>query len=225
MCTAAYHGVIHSPHASDPTIAPASRHRRATRIAPAEPEPQMPTPPRPSTPRPSTPPADATYTALQGPAVPIAPPAAVRLRTGATVDPAVLRVKEDAAVKHNTFSSRHGPPSGGAHWQTHLHVEAWVRNITYAKHLWADVHVFDHGGALVASETCALEYERPAGDGGDVFRLDCAVYEGTTVTPGSADLRPDVRLVQYRVYGELDGRVFTDGRLHEGVLNADVVSR
>jgi hypothetical protein len=31
--------------------------------------------------------------------------------------------------------------------------------------------------------------------------------------------------VQYRVYGELDGAVFTDGSLREGVLNADVVSR
>jgi hypothetical protein len=175
--------------------------------------------------RPSTPPADATYTALRGTALPIDPTRAVSLRAGATVDAAVVRVEDAATVKHNTFSSRDGHPSGGAHWQTHLHVEAWVRNATYAKHVWADVHVFDHDGALLASQTCPLVYERPAGDGGDLFRLDRAVYEGTTVTPGSADPRPDVRLVQYRVYGELDGAVFTDGRLCEGVLNADVVSR
>jgi hypothetical protein len=175
--------------------------------------------------RSTTPPADATYTALRGTAVPIDPTRAVSLRAGATVDATVVRVADDATVKHNTFSSRDGRPTGGTHWQTHLHVEAWVRNATYAKHLWADVHVFDHAGALLASQTCPLVYERPAGDGGDLFRLDCPVYEGTTATPGSADPRPDVRLVQYRVYGELDGEVFTDGSLREGVLNADVVSR
>ncbi len=179
----------------------------------------------PNSSRPSAPPADATYTALRGTAAPIDPARAVSLREGATVDPTVLRVKDAAAVKHNTFSSRNGHPSGGVHWQTHLHVEAWVRNTTYAKHLWADVHVFDHDGERLASQTCPLVYERPAGDGGDVFRLDCAVYEGTTATPGSADRRPDVRLVQYRVYGELEGTVFTDGHLHEGVLNSDVISR
>ena len=100
-----------------------------------------------------------------------------------------------------------------------------MRNTTYAKHVWADVHVFGHDGALVASATRAFEYARPAGDGGDLFRLDCAVYEGATATPGSAERRQDVRLVQYRVYCELDGRVFTDGLLHECVLDSDVISR
>jgi hypothetical protein len=171
------------------------------------------------------PPADATYTALVGIAAPLDPARAVRPRAGATVDASVLRVREDAAVKHNTFPSAPGRPSGGAHWQTHLHVEAWVRNATYAKHLWADVHVFDHDGALVASDSCAFVYARPAGDDGDVFRLDAAVYEGTTVTPGSADPRPDARMVQYRVYAELGGTVFTDGLLHDCVLRSDVVSR
>jgi hypothetical protein len=179
----------------------------------------------PSVPDPYAPPDDATYSALKGTAAPIDPALAVSLRAEALADPAVIRLREDAAVKHNTFASRPGYPSGSAHWQTHLHVEAWVRNTTYAKRLWADVHVYDHDGARVASETCALEYARPAGDDGDVFRLDCAVYEGTTVTPGSAEPRPDVRLVQYRIYGELEGRVFTDGLLHECVLRADVISR
>jgi hypothetical protein len=171
------------------------------------------------------PPADAAYTGRQRP--PASPDAAppVSPRAGAGVDPTKLRVSDDAAVKHNTFPSWSGHPSGRAHWQTHLHVEAWVQNTTYAKHLWADVHVFGHDGALVASQTCAFEYGRPAGDGGDLFRLDCAVYEGTTVTPGSAERRPDVRRVQYRVYCELDGRVFTDGLLHECLLHSDVVSR
>lgn len=180
----------------------------------------MPNPPRPSVP----PPADATYTALQGTAAPIDPARAVDLRAGATVDATVLRVTDAAAVKHNTFASQPGRPSGGAHWQTHLHVEAWVRNTTFAKHLWADVHVFAHDGALVHSETCAFAYERPAGDGGDLFQLDCVIYEGAKATPGSATPRPDVRRVQYRLYAELEGRVHTDGVLHECVLRSDVLS-
>jgi hypothetical protein len=171
------------------------------------------------------PPADATFTALQGPAAPIDPAQAVSPRTGATIDATVLRVLADAAVKQNAFTSAPGYPSARAHWQTHLHVETWVQNTTYEKHVWADVHVFAHDGALVASTTRALGYARPAGDGGDVFHLDEVVYEGTTVTPGSAEPRPDARLVQYRIYGELAGQVFTDGRLHAGVLKADVASR
>jgi hypothetical protein len=65
---------------------------------------------------------------------------------------------------------------------------------------------------------------RPQRGGRVIFVLDCAVYEGATVTPGSATLRPDARLVQYRLYCELDGRGFTDGLLHECVLKSDVVS-
>jgi hypothetical protein len=164
------------------------------------------------------------HVTLQGTVEPIDPAQAVSPRDGATVDRAVLRVTDDAAVKHNTFPSRSGHPSGMAHWQTHLHVEAWVRNTTFAKSVWADVHVFGHDGALVSSETCTFVYERPAGDGGDLFRLDCVVYQGATVTPGSAMPRPDVRLVQYRIYTELEGQVFTDGLLHDCLLNADVVS-
>jgi len=163
--------------------------------------------------------------ALQGTVAPTDPERAVRPRAGATIDPSILRVREDAAVKHNTFPSRPGYASSNAHWQTHLHVEAWVRNTTFAKWAWADVHVFAHDGALVGSQTCALEWERPAGDGGDVFRGDCAAYEGATVSPGSAAPRPDVRLVQYRVYCEMDGRLYTDGVLHECLLNSDVISR
>ena len=165
------------------------------------------------------------YTALQGTAMPVDPERTVSPRAGASVEPDVVRVLEDAAVKHNIFPSRSGHPAGRAHWQTHLHVSAWVQNTTYAKRLWADVHVFAHDGTLASSETCALAYERPAGDGGDVFVLDCAVFEGATVTPGSATPRPDARLVQYRLYCELGERVFTDGVLHECLLKADIISQ
>ena len=168
-----------------------------------------------------TTPTDPAYTAAPVPPAPTPPAPSISQRSGAAADPAALRVIDAAAVKHNTFPSRPGYPSGMAHWQTHLHVEAWVWNTAYAKSVWADVHVFAHDGALVASETVPFVFERPAGDGGDVFRLDRAVYEGTTASPGSAELRPDVRLVQYRVYREANGQVVTDGLLHQCVLRSD----
>jgi hypothetical protein len=174
--------------------------------------------------QPPTRPARAALAPALAPPAPADTTPEVSPRAGATPDSAVVRLREHAAIKHNLFAGREGLPSGRAHWQTHLHVEAWVRNTTYAKHVFGDVHVFGHDGALVASQTCAFTYERPAGDGGDVFRLDCVVYEGATATPGSATPRPDVRLVQHRLYVELDGQVYTDGRLHECALRSDVVT-
>lgn len=161
-------------------------------------------------------------------APPLAPPShptpSVVQRAGAVVDAACVRRRADAAVKHNTSPSRPGYPSTMTHWQTHLHVEAWVCNTTYAKHVWADLHVFGHDGALVASATIPFGYVRPAGDGGDLFELNQAIYEGATATPGSATPRPDVRVLQYRLYYQFDGRVLTDGVLHACTLQSDAMS-
>jgi hypothetical protein len=157
--------------------------------------------------------------AVRGPTQPVS------ARAGAVRDPESVRLTSDAAVKHNTSAGRPGYPSATTHWQTHLHVEAWVRNTSFTKHVWADAHVFAHDGALVQHGTFALAYARPAGDGGDLFQLDLAVYEGTTATPGSAEPRPDVRSVQYRLYYQYDDRVLTDGILHDCQLRSDSVSR
>ena len=151
-----------------------------------------------------------------------APP--VSEREGAERVPGAVRVIADAAVKHNTFPSRPGYPSGMAHWETHLHVEAWVPSAPRATNVWLDLHVFGHDGALVHSETLRLDHTRPAGDGGEVFELDRVVYEGATATPGSVTPRPDVRRVQYRLYCERDGGPVTDGRLYECALKPDVSS-
>ena len=154
-----------------------------------------------------------------------APPTpSVSPRQGAVVDPTMLHLVADAAVKHNTFPSRPGYPSGRAHWETHLHTEVWVRNTTYEKSVWLDLHVYGHDGALVHSETLPLHYTRPAGDGGDVFVFDGTVYEGAVATPGSVTPRPDVRALHYRVYCQLDGEVFTDGELHRCELKPDSAS-
>jgi hypothetical protein len=161
------------------------------------------------------------YVATPYVATPTDPPQSVSPRTGAVVDATAVRVLGDAAVKQNMFTSRPGYARGMANLQTHLHVEAWVENVTYAKYVWVDAHVFDDVGALVHTETLPLRYTRPAGDGGDVFALDRTLFQGTVATPGSVDKRPDARLVQYRLYAELAGRVFTDGLLHRCTLRSD----
>ena len=61
----------------------------------------------------------------------------------------------------------------------------------------------------------------PAGDGGDLFVHDGQLYQGTVATQGSVTPRPDARLVQYRLYVELNGELFTDGVLHHCDLKPD----
>jgi hypothetical protein len=104
-------------------------------------------------------------------------------------------------------------------------VEVWLKNLTYAKHVWVDVHVLDEIGTVLHAETLTLRYERPAGDGGDLFVLDQVLYRGSVATEGSVDARPEARTVEYRVYGEMGGRVYTDGSDHRCDLRADSVSR
>ena len=152
------------------------------------------------------------------------PQGVVEPRDGALVDAEAIHVLQDGAVKFNTFSSRPGYPSGGANLRTHLHVEARVRNTTFAKQVWADVHVYTHDGTLAHQETLPLQYGRPTGDGGDVFVLDSAVFQGPIATPGSVTLRPDARVIEYRVYCQLDGQLFTDGALHACYLKPDVAT-
>ena len=94
-----------------------------------------------------------------------APTTTVSERADAEVDPTFVRVLQEGAVKYNTFTSRPGYPSGMASLRTHLHVEVWVRNTTFAKNVWADIHVYTHDGKLAHSETLPLRYTRPAGDG------------------------------------------------------------
>jgi hypothetical protein len=165
------------------------------------------------------------HDALTASMAPAEPTRSVEPRAGALGDETVVRLSGDAAVKRNTFPSHPGYPSGMADLQTRLHVEAWVRNSSYAKNVWVDVHVFAHDGSLVNAETLPLSYTHAAGDGGDVFVLDAEVYHGSTATPGSVDPRPDARTVHYRLYAELEGQLFSDGVVHRCTLASDAVSR
>lgn len=145
-------------------------------------------------------------------------------RSGSIVDPAIIRLADDAAVKVNALPSRSGYSSGMSRMQTHLHVEVWLKNLTYAKNAWIDVHVLDGVGELLHAETLTLRYARPAGDGGDFFVLDHLLYYGSVATEGSVEQRPDARTVQYYVYGEMGEHLFSDGILHVCIVRPDYES-
>jgi hypothetical protein len=153
------------------------------------------------------------------------PPEQVSLRAGAITDRAMVRVVSDAAVKRNAFPSSSGHSSGMSNVQTRLHVEAWVRNRSFAKSVWLDVHVLARDGAVLQRETLALAFSHAAGGEGDLFVFDGLLYQGSIATQGSVDPRPDASAVQYRLYCEQDVEVFTDGSAHRCVLRADATTQ
>lgn len=113
------------------------------------------------------------------------------------------------------------PPVTGSQIETHLNLEVWVRNVAYQKNVWIDLHLFDQNDERVSAETVTLKSLSSAGGGGDFFSLNQLVFQGSGGVPGSVWPRPDVRRMQYRVYYEVEGRVFTDGILHQSPLLAD----
>jgi hypothetical protein len=109
----------------------------------------------------------------------------------------------------------------GSQLETHLSLTAWVRNIQYQKNVWIDFHVFDGSDNLVHAETLPLSYREPGGGGGDIFAFERRVFKGSGGLPGAVWPRPDAHLLQFRLYYEVAGQVFTDGHLHESTLPAD----
>jgi hypothetical protein len=86
---------------------------------------------------------------------------------------------------------------------------------------WADVHVFDASGELIHAGT--VVFERPKRTADPAMRVwDDGVYQGSGGGSGmGAWSRPDAHTVQYRLYCEGDGQVFTDGVLHQFEVPAD----
>jgi hypothetical protein len=113
------------------------------------------------------------------PAPSTAPAERVSLWAGAITDRAMMRMTTDAAVKHNAFPSSSGHSSGRSNLQTRLHVEAWVRNTSYVKSVWIDMHVLAHDDTILRRETLSLEFAHAVGDGNDVFVFDGLLYQGS----------------------------------------------
>lgn len=151
----------------------------------------------------------------------VTPTQPVQPRVGAIVDRTIVHLAGDAAAKENAFPSEAGHTQSTRNMQTQLHVEAWVRNLSYDKTAWLDVHLFDRGGLLLHTETLPLRHARAADDGGDLFEFDGVVFQGSIATQGSVDVRPDARALQYRLYCEQGAHVYTDGLAHWCELLAD----
>jgi Family of unknown function (DUF6209) len=112
-------------------------------------------------------------------------------------------------------------PSAGSQLETHLDLTVWARNVAYNKNVWVDLHVFDQDDNRVNADTLTLKYSSSAGGTGDFFSLKQLVFWGSGGVPGNVWPRADVRRMQYRVYYEVNGAVFTDGILHQVSLPAD----
>ena len=125
----------------------------------------------------------------------------------------------NAAVK-KVRRSIGGSPQG-SQVETEMNLTAWVRNIEYQKNVWIDYHVFDDHDGLAHAETVPLAYRESGGGGGDLFALQRRVFKGSGGLPGALWPRPDARLLQFRLYCDVAGQVFTDGHLHESTLPLD----
>lgn len=144
----------------------------------------------------------------------------VGFRTGAVPSRETVVVLDEAVTKRNNKAS--GDTGGvGLDLETVLRVHASVQPLPEPRYSWIDLHVFDDGDRLIRSETLPLRYVRANDDGGDVYGFEGPVYRGTGASPGSVWLAPDARKVQYRVYYEAGGTVFTDGLLRQHDLPAD----
>jgi len=147
------------------------------------------------------------------------PSESVRFRTGAVLSRETVDLLEESATKENAKEA-----SGrgvGLDLETVLSVRARISAVAGPRYGWLDLHVFDGGDQLIHSDTLPLSYVGAADDDGDLFGFDGNVYRGTGASPGSVWLAPDARKVQFRLYCEVHGTVFTDGVLRQHELPAD----
>jgi hypothetical protein len=145
----------------------------------------------------------------------------VGFRTGAVPSKEMVVVLEEAATKKNMKALTATSGSVGLDLETLLAVQAWVRRLGGPQYSWLDLHVFDERDRLIRSETLPLLHVRAAEDDGNIVGFEGSVYRGTGASPGSVWLAPDARTLQYRLYSEAGGTVYSDGLLRQHDLPAD----
>jgi len=156
--------------------------------------------------------------------VPTIPSQSVSYRWGAVSGLEMVYVVSDTArkIKH-IFGTPQVP--AGTELRTVLTVQAWVRNLAYDKNVWLDVHIFDGDDNLIHSETFTMHFLGSDVGGGDRFGFDDVAYHGSGGGSGmGAWFLPDARKLQYRLYYEVDGQVFTDGLLHQHEIDEDALA-
>lgn len=145
----------------------------------------------------------------------------VDFRAGAVPRKEMLVVLDEAATKKNIKATTSTSGSTGLDLETVLSIQAWVRKLGEPQYSWIDLHVFDESDQLIRSETLPLSFVRTGEEDGDVFGFEGGVYRGSGASPGSVWLAPDARKVQYRVYAESAGTVYSDGLLRQHDLPPD----
>ena len=144
----------------------------------------------------------------------------VEVRPGASVSPEMVNVFEQAVSPGAAPGLRlvrlGDRPSGDA---IALSILAWVRNVAYDKDVWIDLYVLGQGGVLHA-ETIPLDYQEPAEGGGDFFAAGAAVP-----APKAGPEGPSLGTLQFRVYSQMSGQIFTDGVLHSHQIEATPVGQ
>jgi len=100
-----------------------------------------------------------------------------------------------------------------------LSILAWVRNVTYDKDVWIDLYVLGPGGVLHA-ETIPLDYQEAAEGGGDFFAAGAAVP-----APKAGPEDSSMGTMQFRVYCQMSGQLFTDGILHSHQIESTPVGQ
>ncbi len=132
---------------------------------------------------------------------------AVQYRHGAIANAGMVNVSGDLAFNKDLSPGfGHRLHSSGLGMKTILLTRAWLRNVSPDKRGWIDVHVFGRDDEILHAETFALRYLQPAEGGGDFFVFDGIVHHGSHGA--------DAHLIQYRLYGEANRAVHTDGLLH-----------
>ncbi|MEA2503900.1 MAG: hypothetical protein QOG36_943 [Actinomycetota bacterium] len=144
----------------------------------------------------------------------------VEVRPGAAVNPDMVNVFEQA-VSPGAAPGLHlvrlgDRPAGDA---IALSVLAWVRNVAYDKDVWVDLYVLGEGGVLHA-ETIPLAFQEPAEGGGDFFAAGAAVP-----APKAGPETSAMAMLQFRIYGQMNGELFTDGILHSHPIEATPVRK
>lgn len=143
---------------------------------------------------------------VSGEGLPI-PTRSVAMRPDSLVDFNKVHVVEDTASKEEAVR--------GMSMRTLLEVRAVTGQPAAAADTWADVHVFDASGELIHAGT--VVFERPKRTEDPALRVwDDGVYQGSGGGSGvGVWSRADAHTVQYRLYCEGAGQVFTDGVLHQ----------
>jgi hypothetical protein len=145
----------------------------------------------------------------------------VAYRQGAVPRPDMVSVVDETATKENAKPPGPTGDAAGLELETKLSVKAWVRNVDPTKYSWVDLHVFDENDQLIRAETRALDWLKTGGDDGDIFGFEGSIFRGTGAVGGSVWFGEDVRKLQYRLYYEVNGTVFSDGVLRQHEVTAD----